>query len=312
MTFLRSHFFYTTFALYALAINFLFVSIDSEAKEIPTLKNQAQNSILYEVSGNGLTQPSYIFGTIHILNQSYIDSFPVINQKFSECKQMIGEIKFDSTTQIKMASAGLLQGTTLKKVLSKKLYSDADSFLKSLAPGYSLSLFDNYNPMIVNVTLLQLMIAKYQPSKSGDMIMDLYFQSKAKKTGMQVLGFESIDDQINALFNQFSIERQAELLEIVVNDQNKQIADLHKMITLYRNYQLDELASLMNDETYKISEIKILVSDRNNAWLKQLPEMMKSAPSFVAVGAMHLAGEDGLINQLKKMGYTVTPISISN
>ena len=81
MTFLRSRFFYTTFALYALVVNFLFLSIDSEAEGIPTLKNQTQNSILYEVSGNGLTQPSYIFGTIHILNQSYIDSFPVINQK---------------------------------------------------------------------------------------------------------------------------------------------------------------------------------------------------------------------------------------
>lgn len=51
-----------------------------------------------------------------------------------------------------------------------------------------------------------------------------------------------------------------------------------------------------------------LIDDRNKKWAKQLPAIMKEAPTFIAVGALHLPGENGILNLLKQQGYTVDPV----
>ncbi len=79
------------------------------------------------------------------------------------------------------------------------------------------------------------------------------------------------------------------------------------MTRLYRKQQLDDLEKLMYDKTYKENEINVLLYDRNQKWVEQLPTLMMRAPSFIAVGALHLAGERGLVNLLRQKGYTVTP-----
>jgi uncharacterized protein YbaP (TraB family) len=53
-----------------------------------------------------------------------------------------------------------------------------------------------------------------------------------------------------------------------------------------------------------------MIHDRNAAWLRQLPTLMNAQPTFVAVGAMHLAGETGLVEGLRKQGYTVSPLPL--
>ncbi len=84
------------------------------------------------------------------------------------------------------------------------------------------------------------------------------------------------------------------------------------MNTAYTSQNLGELQQLMYGSNYKPEEVKALLDDRNTYWMQQLPRLMKEQPLFVAVGALHLAGESGLVNQLRIKGYTVTPINIKN
>jgi uncharacterized protein YbaP (TraB family) len=68
----------------------------------------------------------------------------------------------------------------------------------------------------------------------------------------------------------------------------------------------------MYGSTYLPHEMKALLDDPNKNWMQQLPHLMKKQSLFVAVDGLHLVGESGLVNRLRKMGYTVTPVNLSH
>ena len=125
-----------------------------------------------------------------------------------------------------------------------------------------------------------------------------------------VLDLETVNDQIKALFQSSTTERQAELLMCVVKHQDVTKSQLQELNEAYHGYDLDKL---LNITTYKHEdavctstkeEMEYLIKTRNNNWMKKIPSMI----AFIAVGALHLVGEDGLITSLRKLGYTVTPV----
>jgi uncharacterized protein YbaP (TraB family) len=234
---------------------------------------KTEKSVFYEISGNGLRKSSWMFGTMHLLTQRYIDSLPLVMDRFNTCTQVVGEIVLDSNAAPKMLSAALLKEKNLKDILPEQVYQKTNDWLKELS-GYDLTLFNTINPMFIQISLLQMIQSTYYSDTSG---------------------------------SQFSIDRQTELLTEFVSDKNKSIRELGEMTQLYRKQQLDDLEKLMYDETYKENEINVLLYDRNQKWVEQLPTLMMRAPSFIAVGALHLAGERGLVNLLRQKGYTVTP-----
>ncbi len=287
-------------------LTFLFVGLFIQQHVSYAQTATSEQAVFYEISGNGLRKPSYLFGTMHLLTQQFVDSLPMLMDYYGKCTQVVGEMIIDSTNSMKMLPYTMLKGTTLKEVLPDDLYSATNTWLKELS-GYDLALFNALNPMTINVTLLQLIQAKYYPVPAGLVLMDNYFQQRARKEYKEVIGLETIEDQVNALFTQFSIERQTELLREFVMHKDKSIADLATMTKLYRSQRLDELEKLMYDETYSPQEIEVLLYNRNEKWAAQLPMLMMRAPTFVAVGALHLTGERGLVNLLRQKGYTVTP-----
>jgi uncharacterized protein YbaP (TraB family) len=114
------------------------------------------------------------------------------------------------------------------------------------------------------------------------------------------------------LFGNGSLKRQAEILASSVLQTDSMMQEIVLMNSLYKKGDLQGLYSLskrknsaadMTDDEY----IK-LVDERNFEWLKQLPQLMKNSSCFIAVGALHLAGENGLVDQLRKMGYKVKPV----
>jgi uncharacterized protein YbaP (TraB family) len=113
---------------------------------------------------------------------------------------------------------------------------------------------------------------------------------------------------VNALFNQFSIQRQAQMLIEFVNEKEKAKDELILMNKSYRNGDLFSLEELMATQTYSEQEAKVMLDDRNKDWMGKLPSLMKEQQTFIAVGALHLSGKSGLIQLLREAGYTVTPL----
>jgi uncharacterized protein YbaP (TraB family) len=150
---------------------------------------------------------------------------------------------------------------------------------------------------------------KYYPNKPDQIQLDTYFQQMAKKDGKKILGLETIEAQINALYGGLTMQRQIALLHEAISEEDGLKNMIAVMNKAYISQNLDELQELMYG-TYKPEEIKAMLDNRNNQWIEQLPKLMKEQSLFVAVGALHLTGESGLVNQLRKKGYTLTPIKL--
>jgi len=274
-------------------------------------KSNTGNSILWKVTGKGLQKPSYLFGTYHFLSNAFVDTMPAIIQAYKTTEAVVGELVMDSSIQGPMIEASVLKGTTLQKVLPDTLYTKASEWFKQEA-GLDLGKLDQLNPITVMTAALAITQQKYFPNKPGEVQLDTYFQSEAKKDGKNIMGLETIDVQIKALFGQLTMQRQIELLNETFKEKDglKQLISI--MNTAYVSQNMNELQQLMYGSSYKPEEMKILLDDRNNNWMQQLPKLMKEQSVFVAVGALHLVGKKGLINQLKEQGYTVTPVNLKN
>ena len=143
--------------------------------------------------------------------------------------------------------------------------------------------------------------------------LDSYFQKEARAKGKNVQAFETMSQQLDILFNNTPIKRQAELLLCLI-DNIKEMSQQALQLTAYYNHQkLDAMYQLSQKkdgnrcDSYQ-SEEDALIKNRNNNWMKTIPSMIKENSSFIVVGALHLAGPDGLIAQLKKAGYTITAV----
>ena len=274
-------------------------------------KTGQENSLLWKVSGKGLTKPSYLFGTYHFLSSGFIDTMQAVKNAYAASDAIVGELVIDSTIQAPMIAASMLQGTTLQKLLPDTVYTKTSIWFKKEA-GLDLIKLDQVNPLTVMTVALSITQQKYFPNKRGEVQLDTYFQDRGKKDGKKIMGLETIGDQINALFNQLTLERQVDMLNTVFTEKDGFKSSIATMNEAYIKNDLKALQQLMYANTYKPEEIKSLLDDRNNNWMKQLPNLMNKQSLFVAVGALHLVGESGLINQLEKQGYTVTPINLKN
>jgi uncharacterized protein YbaP (TraB family) len=268
----------------------------------------AQNNfLLWEVSGNGLQSPSYLFGTYHLINSSFIDSMPLIQKKFDAVSTVAGEIVMDETTLSKVTESAVMKDSSLTQLLTKEEYQLIANYLKETT-GMSLSLFDKMKPVVISTLFYTALIPKNNPGKP----MDIYFQEMAKKQGKSLIGLETVEDQITVLFNSQSLKRQARMLLEAVKDKDKNMKDMFRMDHCYRNQDLDCLSqSLSLDESYSADEMAQLVEVRNQRWLEKIPVLMQEKSCFIAVGAGHLPGEKGLIEMLRRKGYEVKGLKMN-
>jgi uncharacterized protein YbaP (TraB family) len=167
--------------------------------------------------------------------------------------------------------------------------------------------------MAINLLINQFLLQTYLPQKTykeTESGMDMYFQKIAARSGKPVKALETVDVQMNAIFGQFSEERQAEILVESVKNIDKSRDEILQSISCYKKQDLPCLDKMMYDDTYKPAEMDVLLYSRNRAWLKLIPFQISKESSFIAVGAGHLPGKDGLIEGLRKQGYTLTPVKL--
>lgn len=271
------------------------------------------NALLWQVSGNGLKKPSYLFGTYHLLTNRFLDSLPVIRQKFDAAEVLVSEVRLDNAAIKQMDEVMKPQTKTLDQLLSPEDYKLVSEEFKKLI-GVGLEPFNQYNPMAVNLLFYQFLLKdatpRQEPLKESELGMDLYLQKYAEVVKKPIKSLEKLDVQMHALFGQFSEQRQAEMLVEAVKNSAQNRKEIVQSISCYKKQDLVCLDKMLYDATYKPAELDVLLYDRNRAWLKTLPAQMAAQSSFIAVGAGHLIGKDGLIEALRAQGYIVTPVKL--
>lgn len=274
----------------------------------------AKSQIAYKIEGNGLKEPAVIFGTHHLAPLSVIDSVKGAREAFDEASRIVGEIDMtQGPMQIQMAMQQHIAApadSTLHDLLPAAKWNALNESFKSLAPmpGMDLELLNGMKPMAVTTIVALGIVSKEMPDYNPAEQLDSYFQTEGAKAGKKIIGLETVDEQATLLYDFTPVAEQAEALVKVLENPSEEMKSAREMNEAYAAQELDRLVALSEAQSANAAFMKALVNDRNAAWAEKLPAIMAEGPVFVAVGALHLSGENGLLKMLENKGYKVTPL----
>lgn len=267
----------------------------------------SEKSLLWEISGKNLEKSSYLYGTVHIACEGDVLMTDELQNAFDKTEILALEADMsDPGLQSKMFQISFAKdGKKMSDRLSPEVVSKLDSLLKpKLGAGFAA--FEMLSPQVflAQISLLGL-------DCPMDLGYDMIFMNLAKNEGKEIFGLESIDTQIDALFSQ-SNEDAATAISYLAENPDELKSQTSKMLKLYKEKDVQGLYEMtkesFEDPKYPQSDIKVFLDNRNISWIPVIEKLIAEKPAFIAVGAAHLAGDNGVINLLKKQGYTLKPL----
>lgn len=274
-------------------------------------QKQTENSLFWEISGNGIEKPSYLFGTYHLLGGGYLSEIPAVEKAFAQADGVVVETEIDSSKMIQMMPIMIMSGVKLSDLVSPEDYALITREVEQTT-GASMDMLAQFKP--ISITLM-LTIA-YANSESQQELsryegppMDTHFANVGKKNKKPIDTFETMEEQIRIIFDHDPVEEQARQLVEFVRSRDDMIRAQSDLLGMYLDQDLNGLFSLYKRYEKQFGDATYLLDDRNVKWMKKLPGMIAKGNQFIAVGALHLTGEKSLIRLLRTSGYTLTPIA---
>lgn len=248
----------------------------------------------------------YLFGTVHALQPDHPWQSAKIEAAIKESGTLWLEIP-DIDDPASMQPLILQLGMDPAHSLSSRLTPDQVAKLNKAAaslPGGE-ALLEPMKPWLAGMmlSLAPVLQAGYDPNSGVEFALKPEF-TKANKP---VKGFETAEQQIH-YFADMSDKAQLDFLSSELDDADTAADKLKEMIAAWYAGDLAKLDELNNaDFRDKYPDLfQILVVKRNKNFTTQIQEMLKGdGVSFVAVGAGHLVGKDGVPAMLEKLGYKV-------
>jgi len=269
------------------------------------------NSLLWKIDGNGLTTPSYLYGTIHLIDADdfYLPSGTLA--AIDNTEKMVFEIDMNEMGDMGammglMNKAFMKDNKTLKDLISAEDYKMVDAHFTEL--GLPLMMLERMKPMFLTV----FASGDMDPAglQSGSMkSYEMEFLEIAKSSDKPVAGLETIEFQMS-VFDSIPYDAQAEMLVETIKNGDTGSSEFEAMTQMYKDQKINEMVSMINDDEEQLSDYAdLLLNKRNEAWINGMKTMMTQMPTFFAVGAGHLAGQKGVIHLLRKEGFKLTPLS---
>lgn len=281
-----------------------FYSCTAQLKQPSLIINKDDNSLLWQVSGNGLLQPSYLFGTFHLMCKDDIHFSEQLKTAVNNVDKVYMEMDMDDPATM---LAGLLvinmkDGKTLQQLYTADEYKRLSSYFKD-SLGMPLTFINKIKPFFLEAMLYPKMMPCKTVSGVEEELMKLVKQDKKEIKGLETMEFQA------AIFDSIPYEEQAKELLKSIDSMASNKKEFDTMMTVYKTQQVSEIENLFSkSESGMEAHQDMLLNNRNKNWVNQLKSIMKTTRVFVAVGAGHLVGKQGLIALLRKEGYTVKPI----
>ena len=263
----------------------------------------SQNTMLYKISGNGLKQPSYLFGTIHITCEATLEK-PVLDA-LDNTSQLYLELDMDDPSMQATMMSGMMMkgGKTMSSMVSEEDFKVLDDFVKEKV-GVSAIMLNTMKPFMVSTMFLPYLLDCPMQSIESELV------KVSKEQNEEIFGLEAVEEQL-AVFDAIPYEVQMqELIKSVKSGFASDREEIRRVMELYKNKDLNSLLSSIADSDNKITaeHQDELLFTRNENWVPRIEKVMKEKPTFFGVGAAHLPGDKGVIELLKKKGYKVEPV----
>ena len=275
-----------------------------QPKPIDLPKKSDGQTLLWQVTGKDVKKATYLYGTFHLMCKQDVMFSESAKKALAASDALYLEMDMDdpATTMGGLFLMNMKEGKTLRDLYTEGEFARLESFFKD-SLMIPLTMFKRTKPMF----LIAMLYPKFMPCKqvSGveEGLMKLAKQNKQEVYGLETIQFQS------SVFDSIPYSVQAKELLKSIDSLNTYRQYFDTMVTVYKQQRLDELAKQMNDPEFGMAEQQdILLDQRNKNWVEQLRKLMKEKSLFVGVGAGHLPGAMGLIELLRKAGYTVEPL----
>ncbi len=263
------------------------------------------NSLLWEISGNNLKQPSYLFGTVHMICKEDFFLPEIVRTKFSAAEEVFLELDMDDPTMMMkmMTMMQLPKGQTIKQLFGDSAFKEFDKKYQKIT-GMSAVMFNTFKPL-----MLMTMLTEKSLSCSTRESYEQTFMAIAAKEKKDIKGLEKMEDQI-AVFDAIPDSVEIANLQTMINNFDKSIEEFKKLVAIYKQQDVEGLFKLTTASPELMDAQNDLLVKRNNNWIPVMQKNMEAKACFFAVGAAHLGGDIGVINLLRKQGYTVKPVKL--
>lgn len=261
---------------------------------------QNEDSLLWEITGNGLEKPSYVFGTIHMICEEDYFMNDKIENALNESDVLITEINFTNMEEMMLMQQAMQSEKPLKERISKDQFDRLQSLLKEKL-DMDISMFEN----VSESGIASLITLKAFPCENIK-VYEMELLQKAMLGQKQFNGLETVSEQMQVMQDHLNMDASIKLLEELGSTEDM----TNEMVSLYKKQSIDKLLDLMKDSSYMDAQAyEDFVVTRNNNWVKKMPELMKTSSTFFAVGAAHLGSNDGVLQLLRALGYKVEAVN---
>lgn len=303
-----------TKTFFSIFFSLLAISVWAQPASAQYAPSAEDKALLWTISGNGLEEPSYLYGTIHMIGTEDYFLTEGAKKSFESVENVAFEIDMEEMTDMSkmmplMMKAFMAGDTTLSDLLTEEEYAMVKEQIEGI--GLPMMFAERIKPMFLSAIagggedMLNM-----QPGGSDSSIKsyEMEFMQMAKARDMEIDGLETAEFQMS-LFDSIPYSVQADMLVEAVKaggeGNEDQFAD---MVKLYKAQDIFAMQTLMEEDGGIKGYEDLLLVRRNRNWIPVMEEMMAETPTFFAVGAGHLAGDEGVIALLREAGYTLEPV----
>jgi uncharacterized protein YbaP (TraB family) len=264
---------------------------------------ELEKSLLWEISGNGLTASSYLYGTIHMTCDATLNEN--VKKALDDTSLLVLEIDMDdpSLQMGMMKGVYMKEGKTIKDLVSEDDYKTISEFVKAQT-GMPMDMLGNIKPFFIT--------AMFYPKLLGCPVQSLEdaLMKVAHEQEEEVLGLETVEEQLK-VFDDIPYEDQA--TDLLRSAKDNLAYDTEAFQTLLNYYEREDIEGMikMMEEDKNLTTTKHMdkmLDNRNKNWIAKITDYSEKQATFYGVGAAHLAGENGVIKLLRKAGYTVNAV----
>jgi len=264
---------------------------------------RSQNTILWKVTDTVNNKTSFIVGTFHQIGNSFVDSIPQIKENLKNSDLAIFESidKVDDTRKV-------IENRKRSNEIEKKLKRKDLIKLKEIAKNWKVDLY-KLKPIEIRWILQQEYPKKIcKTVKSTDVFghFDNYLKHLAKENNVKQLGLET--NQLGIIEKEYknpSWRKERKNISVWIKKITTDKSNLKNCV-----YENKYMTFALEYEFNKECESNYIILQRNNEWMKTIPNLLRTKNTFIAVGIEHLKSKCGILQQLKDQGFKIEPIKI--
>jgi uncharacterized protein YbaP (TraB family) len=274
-------------------------------------------AMLWRIEKDG-RPASYLFGTVHLTDERVTNLSPAVKAGLNEAKVValeVSDLSEAATASVIASSAPLVMftdGRRLDSLLSSTEYDAVKSIIGR--SGMPVDLAATFKPWIVTM-ILSVSDCERNKVQSGARVLDMKIAEIGKSRGLQVVGLETIPAQLESLAA-VPEQQQLDMLRASLKFADRTDDMMETLVQLYLSRKIGAAMPFqialaqqagVSDQAFAGFQEKLLI-ERNEKMQAVAEPLLEQGGVFIAVGALHLPGDKGLVTLLRESGYTVSPI----